>query len=648
MKSWEKALNYKWGSGAAHTFFLYLDVADNILQKTSRENVEFETLADHLISSAVPSRAAFTAFFNLGQGIRFPSDEMEAKFVKFLKTLHPETATNVAGHSYNIAEQRFYAKRHEVGYALELFDEMLKISWKDVREDKRKKLREALQECFGDEAAKKIKTGEPFFAVVFEHLRTITPPNCSTGSCKDDRAALVTILTWANGSSARAIREARNIVILVEESLDLVDAALRSETNGIVPLKLHFPDLEDIEVTYGELRRVYTPHADDLEAGRFAQLATGMSRNKIISLVKEMNFKGRAVSPELLFEHKKKFISEQSGNLLQIMQPLWGLQAIGGLLEHKKYILEVIKAMKDKDLMAVPMGILLLGCPGVGKTVFAQALAYESGLPFLTLGTFKDPYVGMSLRNLTFALELAIAQSPVVFFVDEIEQKFLSRDTMRDNTGVNNEVMGRLLEIISDTDLRGKILWIGASNKPYLLDTAMLDRFEKKIPFPPLDAKGRGEILSAILYKKAVQAKAARTVFEYQVSDAFYEEFGWLAHRHFRNDEGFVKCDPTDSLSHPRAMKEEMDDEVALTGRQIEKIIGDAYSMARSENSVLTEAHLYRALDMFLPPPDMADYNRMTEIALLQCDSERFIPEGKWRKVAARVRASQMVRNVRS
>lgn len=616
MKRWEKALNYKWNSGAAHTFLLYLDVASEILNEK-----KFETLAEHLVSSSAVGKAKFVAFYNRGSGIKFATEEMEKEFLKFIAALRP--GLNQSKENAAVAEFKLY--RRDLAYAFNLFDELLKISREDAK--KLHSFKKELEE-----------TEEPFFAAIFEYLETITPPDCATSSCQNDRDSLVRFLNWARD---REIREARNLVILTGESLETVAHQLRSETNGIVPLKLYLSDLGDRENTYAALRQTYKPQENDMTADAFGSLSAGMSRNAIISMVKEHTLKKAPITPEVLFEKKKKFIEEQSGGLLEVMKPLWGIKAIGGLYEHKRYIKEVVKAMREKNLMTVPMGILLLGAPGTGKTVFAQAIAYEAGIPFVMMKNTRNPYVGMSERNQSFSFEIITAMAPVIVFVDEIDQQFQSRSAMWDNTGVNNRLNAQLLQFVSNTDLRGRVMWVGATNRSDLLDEAMLreGRFDEKIPFFPPSWQERGQIVEAILHKMGVQAKVLHEEFSWDLKPETIRQFGWMAHWHFENEQ-LKECD-----TELHDLYTEDEEEIPFTGAQIESIVRKAYTNAKRRGETLSEKHLIDALKDFLPPSDIISYRKMTNLAILHCNSMRFIPEGKWRERALRIRAAAQSSN---
>ena len=374
-KRWEKAILHKWHSEASHTFLLYLNVSDDIWNEEAQS---FEHISEHLLTSTPVGKSTFTAFFNRGSGVHFPNDEMEMDFLLFLSRIHPEV--NMAGK--NAAVQEFHDNRRKVSYALSLFGEMLHIGWEDARgKNELKKL--ALLSLAEDGAP----TDTPFFSVVIEYTETIAPQDHHE---EKDRDALVTLLVWARD---RDISRKQNIVVLTADSLNSVAPPLRSETNGFTALKIEFPDLDDRKVAIDAIRKQIKPHAEDLKPIELARMSSGMSLNSIRMITKEMGVKRAPITSELVFAKKKRFVEDQSGGLIETIQPLWGLEAIGGLHEHKRFAKDIARVMREGNILAVPMGILLLGAPGTGKTVFVEAIAREAGLPFVKFKNVREMWV---------------------------------------------------------------------------------------------------------------------------------------------------------------------------------------------------------------------------------------------------------------
>ncbi|NTW02909.1 MAG: AAA family ATPase, partial [Oscillochloris sp.] len=125
----------------------------------------------------------------------------------------------------------------------------------------------------------------------------------------------------------------------------------------------------------------------------------------------------------------------------------------------------------------------LAGPPGTGKTIIAEALALESNLNMVKLRNIRQQWVGASERNLTRAFEIIRALSPILVFVDEIDQAFGSRGLGQSNdAGTSERMFGQVLEFIGDDRNRGRVIWVAATNRPDAIDAALLRRFDRIIP----------------------------------------------------------------------------------------------------------------------------------------------------------------------
>ncbi len=637
MEKWLKEIDSKFRSGASHTFLLHLNVADAFLV-TDDAGHRLEYLIDRLTSSSPLSEARFMAFFNLGEGIKFRNNQMEDDFLQFLEMLMPEKLPPALGEG-NVAVYEFKKYRGDLGYALKLFSKILKISWKDVELIIKKNAAHPAVDVLP--IPEKLE-GRPFFGVVVEYLETIVPP-ASSSTYEKDRIALVSTLVLAKHPK---IRSANNIVFFLCEGLSSVANQLKPETNAVTPVKVDFPDLKARQTLYGWLRK--NCPANNMSSEIFARHSAGMSSSAIVSLLKEADFKGESLTITNLFERKKKFIEDQSGGLVEIVRPLWGIKAIGGLKEKTECILGIVKRIKSGSFSSVPTGILLLGAPGTGKTVFAQAVAYESDIPFVILKNIREMWVGSSERNLDFALELILALAPVVVFIDEIDQEMQMRSSGPvGDSGVNQRIQSRLFQFMSDTNLRGKVMWIAASNRPDLIDPALLrdGRFDDKIPFFPPSTAERLEIIPALLHKFEVIAQSMGTSINLgEISDKELRDFARRAHCHTK-DRGIFKCNIDEFHSlvfSDDDTGKDCDDEIYFTGGMLENIIRRAIEYAERDGERLTAKYLLEALEDYMPPMDMAAHQKMTEMAMQYCNSMRFMPkEGRWHRKARELRLAR-------
>src|SRR3989344_825966 len=620
--AWLKDLENKFAAKAAHTFLLNLNIADLVLTQDG----QLEALGEHLVSEKPVANATFIAFFNRGTGIQFPTPEAEKKFLKFLALHFPILDP---GTGQNITEQYFMRHRTEVVYMLQVFSDFLELSHSS--EDKM--LKEHLADVFPDV---KFPKDKPFSAAGIEYTETLAPPGSGEGD-PPDRNALVPFLVWAR---SKRIERAGNIIVFIAESTASVAQAMRSKTNNIIPIELPFPDIKERELVFSGLIKEHEGRIRvEVDRKTLGRISAGMTRRGIAQPLHESAHLGLPITDRRVFEEKKRLIELLSGGLLEVKRPMWGREVIGGLDEHKRYIGEIINAMVSGDILAVPMGIMLLGAPGTGKTVFAEALAYEAGIQMLVMKNTRNMWVGSSERNLDFSLKLITAHEPALVFVDEIDQQYQARSSVGDNTGVNQRMQAALFEFMSDTTYRGRVLWIAASNRPDLLDDAMKrpGRFDEKIPFFPPSAEERALIVPALITKFGIQAREAGLRFESCVDPKFFDEFGWSLHRHIKAGKGLDLCDLE---LHTKKRGNEADDEVGFTGAEIETIIRKAYVLASTAGVPMKEDHLRHTAEEYIPTRNVAMYNWMTDLALLECNSERFMPD-RWKKRARLIRGQR-------
>ncbi|KAF6365040.1 peroxisomal biogenesis factor 6 [Rhinolophus ferrumequinum] len=162
---------------------------------------------------------------------------------------------------------------------------------------------------------------------------------------------------------------------------------------------------------------------------------------------------------------------------------------VGGLQEVKKEILETIQLpLEHPELLSLGLrrsGLLLHGPPGTGKTLLAKAVATECNLTFLSV---KGPelinmYVGQSEENVREVFARARAAAPCIIFFDELDSLAPSRGRSGDSGGVMDRVVSQLLAELDGLHSTQDVFVIGATNRPDLLDPALLrpGRFDKLV-----------------------------------------------------------------------------------------------------------------------------------------------------------------------
>ena len=180
---------------------------------------------------------------------------------------------------------------------------------------------------------------------------------------------------------------------------------------------------------------------------------------------------------------------------------------VAGVDEAKDELKEVVAFLKDPvrygQLGAhMPKGVLLVGPPGTGKTLLARAVAGEAGVPFFSMSgsEFVEMFVGVGAARVRDLFEQARKQAPAIIFIDELDALGRARGASVSGMGGHDEkeqTLNQLLSELDGFDTKSGIVLLAATNRPEVLDPALLraGRFDRQVLVDRPDKKGRIDIL---------------------------------------------------------------------------------------------------------------------------------------------------------
>ncbi len=177
---------------------------------------------------------------------------------------------------------------------------------------------------------------------------------------------------------------------------------------------------------------------------------------------------------------------------------------VAGEDEAKESLIEIVDFLHNPTKYTaigakLPKGALLVGPPGTGKTLLAKAVAGEAQVPFYSLSgsDFVEMFVGVGASRVRDLFKQATQSAPCIIFIDEIDAIGKTRDTRFGGNEEREQTLNQLLSEMDGFDASKGIMVMGATNRPEILDPALLrpGRFDRRIVVEKPDLKGRVNIL---------------------------------------------------------------------------------------------------------------------------------------------------------
>lgn len=424
-------------------------------------------------------------------------------------------------------------------------------------------------------------------ALFIDHTEKIIPAGDIGSMTLEERIALIWICEWSVNPKISSVGSA---IFMLADNLADVSREILKSSYRVEPILVELP-CEDERRSYIEYLVKNNNVKMSISTDEFAKLSSGLSKKSIKDIKLKAEAEDVPISFDFIKEKKHSVLKKEYGDVLEFIYPEIGFEDIGGMDKAKNYLLKnVVNPIRKGDLRRVPMGILLCGPSGTGKTLLVYALAKSSGFNCVKIDMSRilGQYVGESEKNFKKCLLGAQSQQPVIVFVDEIDTAFKRGDS--GDSGVSRNIFSEFLQFTGNTNNRGKVIFIAATNRPDLLDPALkrAGRFDKKIPILLPETDERAQIFRIIIQKYG---------FETDITD--FTPFA-------EQTEGY-------------------------TGAEIETVVRKAYEIANedeTEGTLLTADILNEAVKRCRPSTQQVQF--MTMLAIEECEDRDLLP-GKYK-----------------
>jgi hypothetical protein len=340
-------------------------------------------------------------------------------------------------------------------------------------------------------------------AVIIEFAEFVVPRGDAAHLGGPFAANTVKVLGWANDP---AIVQSNIVTVLISEGLhDLSELVV--ENPHAASLHLPLPDEDEMVAYIRTLAAAQFPELEgrsDVPLDTIARRLTGLSRVGARTAIALAMGNDRRITSTWLGSIKKDLIEREGQGLLDFVESAFTLDNVAGHDAVKAWLREDAELLKRGSLRALPMGYLIAGRIGTGKTFLVQCWAGDLGIPCVVFKNFRDRWVGATESNLEKIFAILRALGQVVVFVDEADQASGRREGGDGDSGLSGRVYSMLAKEMSETRNRGRILWVFATSRPDLVevDLKRQGRLDVHIPlFPPETAEERVALLLAIAKK---------------------------------------------------------------------------------------------------------------------------------------------------
>ena len=446
-------------------------------------------------------------------------------------------------------------------------------------------------------------------AFLFPYAQFLVPAGNQSSLARTQASHLVRFLSWAQNPYIKRVNMSFCLIAetltevnkrLVEDphvatiEIPLPDAKAR---RVFIETTFDIPDQDDTKKDSSETETTKPDNdapQDSLSTEAITQISNGLNLVNLNVAMSRSKIKGQSVDIEAFRKLKKGLIERQCHDLVTFLEPGHTLDMVVGHTAAKERLKLDARWIIEGKLDAAPMGYLICGPVGTGKTFISECYAGSIGIPCLVLRNFRSKYVGETEGNLEKVLNVLRSLGPVIVIIDEADAALGNRESGGDS-GTSSRVFSMIASQMGNTKYRGKIIWMLLTSRPERL---------------PIDLKrqGRAEVHIPLFYPKEVEE--------------IKKMFAIMA----KKNKVSLADDAIPDVSPDRE----------LSGADIESVVLNAKREMMADNRELLErADLDLALESFIPSAQGMEKDLQEMSAVLECTDRRFLTD-HWREFLAK------------
>ncbi|HOX31987.1 MAG TPA: AAA family ATPase [Spirochaetales bacterium] len=543
LPAWAQELSYKYCSKTANLYIVHGNIRDFLPHKMNEGEFLFAKIQEY-ISDVLFGNRDVIVYYDRSSGVSFCDKAMERDYLAVMRSRRPDTG-----------------------------DE-------DFRSNDPNKAFAYLEEYFLTLIPQKKR-----IVLIVDYAETVAPASDVARLSEEDRYCFVTLNRWSH--EPVFTRGDVSVILLTENMADLNPRLATSPST--VKVEIPIPD-EAVRCQF--LRFLEAKGQLLLDKGlgceQVAALASGLNLQNLNRLAAESWQEDRPISLEYMRQRKKAIIEAEAGGLLEFLETGADLSYVSGHEFVKRRFKNAARAIKQGRLDVLPMGYLIAGPVGTGKSFMVSAFAGEIGVPMVKFRNFRSKWQGVTESNLERVLSILKAMSPVAVMIDEADAFLGDRDQEGDS-GVSNRVFSQIASFMGNTEYRGKIIWFLITCRPDLL---------------PIDLKrqGRAEEHLALFYPESDEDRIAL--------------FDTLVRKLDLSIRKFPVGDLLKKFRHE------------FSGADLEAVLIRAKMRAAMESrTFVTKEDMDETMADFVPPAYPHEIELQNLVAVLECTSKEMVPK---------------------